>query len=129
MSENLSRWKTPGTEQNPAGAAPFQKVFHSATGNEMTGYLVDAGNIELGDAQMDHFFYYFIPQNDRPVALLGNDFLRYCEYTHTIEGNITITKIDEDAYARYYANAVSIDELAAVIDEIEQDNTDEFGNR
>jgi hypothetical protein len=125
LNERLSRWKTPGTEQNPAGTAPFRKVFHSATGHAMTGYLVDAGNIELGDTQLDHFFYYFIPQNDRSVALFGNDFLRYCEYTHTIEGSIVITKIDKDAYARYYSNAVSIDELAAVIDEIEQGNADD----
>lgn len=129
LNERLSKWDIPGAKQHPAGTAPFQKTFHSATGHEMVGYLVDAGSIELGDARLDHFFYYFVPQNDRSVALLGNDFLRYCEYKHTIEGSIIITKIDEDAYARYYSNAVSIDELTAVIDEIEQDNTDDFGNR
>jgi hypothetical protein len=38
---------------------------------------------------------------------------------HTIEGNIHITKMDVDAYAKHYINAMSVDELVAVIDEIE----------
>jgi hypothetical protein len=95
----------------------------------MTGYLADAGEIKLGGTKVPHFYYYFVPQNKRPVALLGNDFLRYCEYQHTIEGNIYIEKMDEDAYTRHYINAMSADELTAVIDEIEQENADDFGNR
>lgn len=108
--------------------APFQKKFRSATGDAMTGYLVDSGKIKFGSAELSHFYYYLVPRNKRPVVLLGNDFLRYCEYTHAIGGNILITKMDEDAYAKHYANAMSVDELAAVIDEIGKDNADGFGS-
>jgi hypothetical protein len=59
-------------------------------------------------------------KNKRPIALLGNDFLRYCKYEHAMEGNILMTEMDEEAYARHYVNATSANELAEVIDEIEQ---------
>lgn len=79
--------------------------------------MVDAHNVKICGLNLEHFYYYLVPQNKRAVALLGNDFLRYCEYTHKIEGNIYITKIDMDAYKRYYDSAISVDELAELIDE------------
>ena len=81
-------------------------------------YLVDSPNVTIGNYKIEHFYYYFIPQNKRPIALLGNDFLRFCEYTHKIEGNIYITKIDMVAYKSYYENAIDIDEISALIDEM-----------
>ena len=105
-------------EQDNELKAPFEKTFVSASGNQIKGYLVDSPNVTIGNYKNEHFYYYFIPQNKRPIALLGNDFLRFCEYTHKIEGNIYITKIDMVAYKSYYENAIDIDEISALIDEM-----------
>jgi hypothetical protein len=118
MDQWLSDHTNPDPEKSQFHILPYQKKFLSATGDTMTGYLVDAGTVKLGGVKLPHFFYYLIPRNKRSIALLGNDFLRYCQYEHAIEGSILITKMDENAYAKHYTNAISIDELAAVIDEI-----------
>jgi hypothetical protein len=103
-----------------AFSVPFRREFKSATGDTMTGYLADAGEIILGGVKLPHFYYYIIPKNKRSIALLGNDFLRYCKYEHTMEGNILITEIGEDAYAEHYTNAISVDELDEAVDEVGQ---------
>ena len=58
-------------EQDNELKAPFEKTFVSASGNQIKGYLVDSPNVTIGNYKIEHFYYYFIPQNKRPIALLG----------------------------------------------------------
>ena len=96
----------------------FKKVFKSASGDEMIGYMVDAKNTTIGDTTLDHFYYYLIPQNKRQVALVGNDFLDFCSYSHDICGNIKINTIDMEKYKDSVKDSISVDEVISIIDEI-----------
>ena len=72
----------------------FWDGFLSASGTEMHGYLVYAEKICLSDYPIDKFYYYLIVDVNNDVALLGNDFLSYCEFKHEEKGDILITGVN-----------------------------------
>ena len=100
----------------------IKRTFSSSAGkNDMTGYLVDAGQISVDNIKLDHLYYYFIPQNGRSLGLLGNDFLHCCKYSHEICGDIIISEIDTNAYYNSFMNAISGKELTDYIDNISEE--------
>ncbi len=124
---SLSFFREELTEENIQKVVSFcetkeksiKRTFSSSAGrNDMTGYLIDAGKISLDNVELEHLYYYFIPQNGRSLGLLGNDFLHYCKYSHEIGGDIVISEIDTNAYYRSFINAISGKELADYIDDI-----------
>lgn len=87
----------------------------SASGDDMFGFLTDMGKISIGDADFEHFYYYFVPKNKTAFALMGNDFLHHCEYKHNIGGNIVITGFDEDGYINSHKEALTQNEIKSLI--------------
>lgn len=91
------------------------KKFEDASGDKILGFLTDIGNVKIGNTKLQHFYYYFVPKNNSAFALVGNDFLNKCEFTHSINGNIVINKFDEDGYYQSHKGAISQPELKKLI--------------
>ena len=73
--------------------------FHSASGTPMYGVLSCAKNISLsGHLLKVPFYYYLILGIESPLALLGDDFIGCCDFSHKVNGNIKISYIDEQNY-------------------------------
>ena len=94
--------------------------FHSASGDNLFGFLTDMGKVFIGNTELQHFYYYFVPKNKTAFALLGNDFLHNCEYKHDIGGNIVITKFDESGYEYGHKDALSLNEIKELIINIDK---------
>ena len=88
------------------------------------GFLTDMGEVSIGSATFSHFYYYFVPKNKSSFALLGNDFLHNCEYNHSIRGNILITKFDEDSYINSHKNALTQNEIKALINSVNEEKNE-----
>lgn len=106
----------------------FVKTFTSATGEKVYGFLTDIGNVSIGDLELKHFYYYFVPKNNSAFALLGNDFLNNCEFTHKFDGNIVVNRFNEDEYYLSHNIAISSVELNLLIEKVseELDVAEEF---
>ena len=72
----------------------------------------------MNDIKLDHFYYYLVIKNGRPLGLLGNDFLHYCKYHHEIGGNIYISEIDIEKYYNSCHKAIYEKEIIDFLDEI-----------
>lgn len=92
--------------------------FVSASGAPFKGYLVHARNVMVGNEVFDDFFYYLILENNRIVALLGEDFLENCGYRHLPHGNIEINTFDNEAYKQNRECSLSNEDFLGFIDEV-----------
>ena len=93
-------------------------TFHSASGHEMYAVLVRAENVLIGNEKISEFYFYMIYNIDSSIALLGDDFLAYCQYVHDIKGDIEIeryyppkTYIDKNGNDISFTRAVNIIKL------------------
>lgn len=84
-----------------------RKMFRSASGNKMEGYLVCATDVVLSGKVFDEFYYYLLVDVDDSVGLLGDDFISKCEFSHKIDGNIEITAFDDVHYKGTVGNCIS----------------------
>ena len=79
-----------------------EQVFYSASGNEMHGYLVCAPDVSISGMKIKQFYYYLIVDVDDNLALLGNDFISYCNFTHKQEDDIMVSSFDYEKYCLHY---------------------------
>ena len=94
------------------------EIFTSASGHNIIGYPAILENVIIGDACIEHFFYYLILEdleNDRQIALLGNNFINCCEFSHQINGNIHLLHFDEEKYS-ISVNVVNTADLLDIFD-------------
>lgn len=98
--------------------------FISASGSPFQGYLVHAKNVLVGGELFADFYYYLILENDRILALLGEDFLDNCGYRHVPHGDIEIISFDFDAYGKDREDSISNEDFLACIDEISAQGRD-----
>lgn len=96
----------------------FTSVFTAASGSEFLGYLTYADNVTIGNTDFPRFYYYIIIENDRVIALLGEDFLDNCQYSHSFHGDIEITDFDFDSYYKGKENVQRDDKYIHFIDEM-----------
>ena len=75
-----------------------KRTFKSASGNSMEGYLVRAEHVVLSGVKFNEIYYYLIVDVDRPVCLLGDDFISKCTFVHHKDGDIEITAFDSAGY-------------------------------
>ena len=95
-----------------------QRRFVSASGTQMHGYLVRASNMSLSGYPIDEFYYYLIVDVDEMVALLGNDFISCCSFTHEEKGDIEVNSFDKTIYGQSYHEAIDDSELQLLIGEL-----------
>ena len=75
----------------------LQTVFHSASDNEMFAYRVYAEDVMIGNIKLPIFYYWLSPMIDNRKLLLGDDFIRFCDFKHVHESDIIIEdfKVDD----------------------------------
>ena len=95
-----------------------RRRFLSASGTEMHGYLVCADNVSLSGYSISKFYYYLIVDVDDKVALLGNDLLSCCVFTHQKKSDIEVQDFDEQLYQGEYSGAMKDGDLQALIAEV-----------
>ena len=96
--------------------------FVSASGRSFQGYLVHAKNVLVGGELFADFYYYLILENDRILALLGEDFLENCGYSHEPHGDIKITTFDFESYGKHREDSISNEDFISYIDEVTAKN-------
>ncbi len=98
QKENLKKY----CERN--GIVP--KSFEATTGSTMKGYPVVFNNVEVNGVQFSRFFCYIVvdfedskKSNIKKFALLGDDFLDCCGYSHKPHEDIEIFCFDDEGYS------------------------------
>lgn len=89
--------------------------FYSATDNKMDGYLVRAENVMLYSTVLKNFYYYLILDNSLDKALLGDDFISCCTFSHQPKRDIIITTIDMDMYSASYDGKTDCVDIAEIV--------------
>lgn len=66
-----------------AASGAYQKPFSSAAGvNDINSVLCIIPRIKLNDMEIRNFAFYLVDNRDRPLFLLGNDFISNCDLAH-----------------------------------------------
>lgn len=89
--------------------------FYSATDGKMGGYLVKAENVMLYNTVLKVFYYYLILDNSLDKALLGDDFISCCTFSHQPKSDIVINTIDMKMYSASYSGKVDCVDIAEII--------------
>lgn len=82
------------------------KVFRSASGNDMTGYLVCAESIKISAFVLQKFFYYLVTNVNVNVALLGDDFISHCTFWHDNQADIIVKSFDSMGYESSFNSSI-----------------------
>lgn len=93
-----------------------RRIFHSATGNQMEGYLVCAENIKMSGACLSKFFYYLIVDMDERVGLLGDDFISKSRFMHEVDQEIEVDSFDDEKYAEGFTRFISEKEMYEILE-------------
>ncbi len=83
----------------------------------MFAYATYAENVYIGELLLKKFYYYLVVDkldNNKQIALLGDDFLECCKFTKEPHGSIAITEFDNDCYYEKRGSALSTDEILSI---------------
>ena len=94
--------------------------FSSASGHIIKGFPVLAQNVIIGETTFPEFYYYFIVNGTRVVALIGDDFLENCQYSHEPHGDIHVTAFDFANYPVRKSTPIDNEDLLVFLDELNQ---------
>ena len=92
------------------------RKFKSASGNEMTGYLVHVDNADIAGSRIERFYYYMIMNVDNAVSLIGDDFISKCTFLHSKDGDIEVTAFDSIGYHADTIKSISETELDELLE-------------
>lgn len=81
------------------------RKFMSASDNCFDGYLCCCSDLRIGEIQIKKFYYYIV-FNDTPKALLGDDFISCCIFSHGFQSDIVVTSFNFKEYEKQGANDV-----------------------
>lgn len=73
--------------------------FTSASNGKFIGYPCYCDDLKIGDIQIKRFYYYIV-FNDKPKALLGDDFISCCTFSHGFKSDIVVTAFHSEEYER-----------------------------
>lgn len=79
----------------------LSNTYMSASGQEMFAIRCFADNVILGNITFSTFYYWLSPMIQNKKLLLGDDFVRFCSFTHAPESDIVIDDFKMDDYIRY----------------------------
>lgn len=91
-------------ENNPNSYAI--KTFQSASGQDMTCVKCTGANVRIGGVSVNKFHYWLYLNNETTRALIGDDFIRFCTFSHAPLGNIVINAFDKSGYLDFYEQKV-----------------------
>lgn len=61
-----------------------------------------AENVHFGNISLPIFYYWLSPMIDNRKLLLGDDFIRFCDFRHVHESDILIDDFQIDAYLVFH---------------------------
>lgn len=91
----------------------------SAFGDSYYAYRVCLNRIRLSGAVLDNFYCYLVPDASVSVALLGNDFLNYCRYSHDNMGRDIDFHLDKDAYEASFSPSECSPRLMSLLNAVQ----------
>lgn len=88
-------------------------TFKSASGHDINTILCCAKNVFLSGVELDRLYFWLAIDMGIPKALLGDDFISCCSFSHNVGGDIFINRLDRNLYNQKFfrKNAISIDEI------------------
>jgi len=93
-----------------------KRLFKSATDTEFCGYLCSCSDVKINGVPLKKFYFYLVLNDSVNKALLGDDFISCCTFSHQPQSDICITAIDMDSYVQFYGKSVdciSVEEAAS----------------
>ena len=93
-----------------------KRIFMSASGNQMVGYRICADNVNMSGYYLKHFYYYLV-LGDIDTALLGDDFIQFCDFVHKKRENILIENFDQYSYEETSETSIQQSSLEAFLGE------------
>ncbi|MBQ3794849.1 MAG: hypothetical protein IJS12_04120 [Lachnospiraceae bacterium] len=75
--------------------------YISASGQEMFAVKCYAENVTMGKIFLPRFYYWLSPMVDNRKLLLGDDFIRFCDFKHAPESDIIIEDFKVDDYISF----------------------------
>ncbi len=85
-----------------------RQSFTSATGHIFYGYPCYCDNIKLGDIILKRFYYYLVLDSSRSKALIGDDFISCCTFSHSYESDIVVTGFHAEKYGKKCASNAKV---------------------
>jgi len=95
--------------------------FMSATGHIFYGYPCFCNNVKLDDVFFKQFYYYLVLDNSISKALIGDDFISCCTFSHSFESDIVVTGFNLEKYQEKCisgANALNVFEILSLEGEL-----------
>ncbi len=92
-----------------------KRFFKSATDTEFYGCLCSCSDVKINDVPIKKFYFYLVLNDSVNKALLGDDFISYCTFSHQSQSDIYITAIDTDLYALSYENSLDCIDVEEVV--------------
>lgn len=89
--------------------------YYSASGHAMYGVAVKAENIVFEDYAISSLYYNLILNVNNNVALLGDDFISYCDFKHTQEESIIIEAFNVEKYQKNAYEVFSQSEIYEIL--------------
>lgn len=89
--------------------------FESASGHVMKGYWIKATDVVVDSTYIKEFYYVLLIDVEKRVALLGDDFIAGCSFTHSAGNDILITAFDAEYQKKALGNlGVGINEICSL---------------
>ena len=90
--------------------------FTSASNDSFVGYSCYCDDLKIGDVELKRFYYYIV-FNDKPKALLGDDFISCCIFSHGYKSDIVVTSFNFKEYER---QCISIENSVDIFEVLNQ---------
>ena len=94
--------------------------FRSASGADMFAVKCHKDNVTIGNIHFDKFYYWLAPSIENNKALLGDDFVAFCDFSHKFQDDIVIRDFDFQSYEDSHADRRAAGNILMSSEEIEE---------
>lgn len=77
--------------------------FTSASGHKMYGIRSIFHDVRISGVKLEKFYFYLLLGSNRPIALIGDDFISCCSFTHEPKQDI-LANIDLSYYCEEHGD-------------------------
>ena len=92
-------------------------IFQSASGTEMFAVKCYKDDVCIGRIKFDRFYYWLVFLVDIDKALLGDDFIKHCTFSHADKSDILISSFNMESYVAYQGSCE--DKIMSSLDVLE----------
>lgn len=92
--------------------------FMAATGDKMHGFLTKLENVVLAGVRLREFYFYLIVDAKKKTALLGDDFISCCTFSHAADDDIIVSAFNANMYKqKAFNDYLDANEIAEILAE------------